>query len=316
MLLAADQVAGSVEVGWVEALASLSLPAADQVAGSVEVGWVEALASLSLLAADQVAGSVEVGWVEALASLSLIAVALGLSLLRRLQLELSLLEASARAAVQLLAVGFLFTVIFESSGADLLAWLWVALMVVIAVIVVVRRAPTIPGLWPALGSSVGGSTAVALGLVFGLGIFEHEPVTVVVIAGITIGNVLPAAVLAAQQLVRHFAEQGGQVEALLALGLDGRAATRFIGPRAARTALVGQIERTKVVGLIALPGAMTGLLLAGVDPVDAVLVQVIVMYLILGAAAVAVTTVVWAGSRAAFTDDLRLADWTHHHEAT
>ena len=55
---------------------------------------------------------------------------------------------------------------------------------------------------------------------------------------------------------------------------------------------------------------MTGLLLAGVDPIDAVLVQLIVMYLILGAAAVAVSTIVWAGSRAAFTDDLRLAGWT------
>jgi len=64
------------------------------------------------------------------------------------------------------------------------------------------------------------------------------------------------------------------------------------------------------VGLIALPGAMTGLLLAGVDPVDAVVVQLIVMYLIVGAAAVCVVGVVSAVSRAAVTDDLRAAEWT------
>ena len=215
-----------------------------------------------------------------------------------------------RAAGQLLAVGFLFTFIFETSGAQVLSWLWVATMVAIAGFVVKRRSPAIPGLGRAVVVSVAGSTAVALGLVFGLGVFDHEPVPVLVIAGITIGNVLPAAVLAAQQLERHFVDESGQVEALLALGLNGRDATRFIGPRAARTALVGQVERTKVVGLIALPGAMTGLLLAGVDPVDAVLVQLIVMYLILGAATVAVTTVVWVGAGAAFTSDLRLADWT------
>ncbi len=263
-----------------------------------------------LAVADEATRAVDVGWIEAAASLVLVGVALGLSLYRRLGIEWPLVEASARAAVQLLAVGFLFTIIFEAGAAQVLAWLWVLVMVAIAVVVVQRRAPSIPRLWPSLVTSVGGSTAVALGLVFGLGVFDHEPVTVVVIAGITIGNVLPAAVLAAELLVRHFADERGQVEALLALGLDGRGATRFIGPRAARTALIGQIERTRVVGLIALPGAMTGLLLAGVDPVDAVLVQVIVMYLILGAAAVAVTTVVWAGSRIAFTDDLRLADWT------
>ena len=74
--------------------------------------------------------------------------------------------------------------------------------------------------------------------------------------------------------------------------------------------MIPQIERTKVVGLIALPGAMTGLLLAGVDPVDAVVIQLIVMYLILGAAAVCVVSVVAAVSRAAVTADLRAAPWT------
>lgn len=256
------------------------------------------------------APTVEVGWLQMLASVSLVALAVGLSVWRRLGLERSLLEASARAAVQLTVVGFVFTFIFDAAGAQALAWLWVLGMIAVAVIVVRRRAPNIPGLMVPVIVSVGGSTAVALALVFGLGVFDHEPVTVVVIAGITVGNVLPSAVLAAQQLERHFADEQGQVEALLSLGLDGHGATRFIGPRAARTALVNQIERTKVVGMVALPGAMTGLLLAGVDPLDAVLIQLIVMYLILGSTAVAVTTIVWAGSKAAFTDDLRLADWT------
>jgi putative ABC transport system permease protein len=207
-------------------------------------------------------------------------------------------------------VGLLFTFIFDAGGATVLAWAWVAVMVAITVFVVGRRAPSIPGLRGAVLAAVVVSAGVSLGLVFGLGVFDHEPVTIVVIAGITLGNVLPSAVLAAKQVESAFVDEAGQVEALLSLGFDERGATRFIGPRAARTALIGQIERTKVVGLIALPGAMTGLLLAGVDPVDAVLVQVIVMYLILGATALVVTIIVWVSSRAAFTADLRLADWT------
>src|SRR3546814_16473964 len=62
----------------------------------------------------------------------------------------------------------------------------------------------------------------------------------------------------------------------------------------------------KTVGLIALPGAMTGLILAGVDPVDAVLVQVVVMYLILGGAATATAIVGVGGTRRLFTEDHRL----------
>jgi putative ABC transport system permease protein len=259
---------------------------------------------------------VDIGWLEPVAAISLLLLAVVISVWGRMGLAGPLIESAVRAAVQLVAVGYLFTFIFETAGALALSWSWVVAMVGIAGFVVRRRSPNIPGLGLAVIASVAGSTAIALGLVFGLGVFEHGPVPVLVIAGITIGNVLPAVVLAAQQLERHFVDEAGQVEALLALGMNGRDATRFIGPRAARTALIGQVERTKVVGLIALPGAMTGLLLAGVDPLDAVLVQLIVMYLILGAVTVAVTTVVWVGARAAFTVDLRLADWTRQPPAS
>ncbi|MGZ8755939.1 MAG: ABC transporter permease, partial [Acidimicrobiia bacterium] len=63
------------------------------------------------------------------------------------------------------------------------------------------------------------------------------------------------------------------------------------------------------VGLIALPGAMTGLLLAGVDPIEAVVIQLLVMYLVLGTAAVCVIAVVTAITRASVTNDLLIADW-------
>ena len=75
---------------------------------------------------------------------------------------------------------------------------------------------------------------------------------------------------------------------------------------ALRTALLPQIESTKVVGLVALPGAMTGLILAGVKPVDAVKVQAAVMFLILGGVSVTVTVVARGLTRRLFTPDHRL----------
>ena len=59
--------------------------------------------------------------------------------------------------------------------------------------------------------------------------------------------------------------------------------------------------------IIALPGAMTGLLLAGIEPMNAVLIQLIVMYMILGSATVTVCILVWFGLKLSFTNDLRLA---------
>ena len=101
----------------------------------------------------------------------------------------------------------------------------------------------------------------------------------------------------------------GQVEALLALGVNGTASTHHLETQVLKSALTPQIERTKVVGLIALPGAMTGLLLAGVAPVDAVILQLIVMLLVLGSVATSVVVMTRHVARHGLTADLRIASW-------
>ncbi len=250
-----------------------------------------------------------VSFVEAALSLALILVAVGLSWWRGIGVERSILWASFRAAVQLLAVGVVLVWIFASDVAAMWAWLWVGFMVVVAAETVQRRRSGMPALRSVALLSIAGSTGIALAIVFGLGVFDVEPVTIVVIAGITIGNTMPSTVLAVDRGSGYLDDHAGQVESLLALGFTGPQATRFLVAETARTALIPQIERTKVVGLIALPGAMTGLLLAGVDPVDAVLVQLVIMYLVLGAVAVSVLVVTTTLAARALTGDLRLADW-------
>jgi putative ABC transport system permease protein len=73
-----------------------------------------------------------------------------------------------------------------------------------------------------------------------------------------------------------------------------------------RTALIPAIDSTKVVGLISLPGAMTGLILAGVDPLTAIRYQIVVMYMLLAAAALAALTGARLAERALFDDAHRL----------
>lgn len=250
-----------------------------------------------------------------LASLSLVLLAMGLAWWLGLRIERRLIEASLRAAVQLLAVGLIFSLIFEASAAIYWAWLWVAVMVGVATIVVVRRAKhRIAGLALVTTGAVLGSALISLAVTFGFGVVNYDPVSLVVIAGITIGNAVPSAVLGVNQSVGLNRDRRGELEALLSLGFDHRQIVRFMAPRAARSSLIPQVERTKVVGLIALPGAMTGLLLAGVDPVDAVAVQLLVMYLVLGTAALCVVATVTAITRGAVTPDLVIADWVHEAE--
>jgi putative ABC transport system permease protein len=250
-----------------------------------------------------------IGIWDAVASFALVAVVVALSLWRRLGLERDVLWASARAAVQLLLVGLLFTAIFESGLAMFWSWLWVIGMVIVSAGVVVRRASSVPNLLPTALMAMVATTTVVLLVVFGFQILDFDAVELVVIAGITIGNTMPSVVLGANRMLETLRENTGQFEALLALGFTADQATLHFEQTVIRSALVPQIERTKVVGLIALPGAMTGLLLAGVEPIDAIVLQLAVMFLVLGAVATSVVIITRTIARRALTPDLRIADW-------
>jgi putative ABC transport system permease protein len=239
------------------------------------------------------------------ASLTLVAVAVAVSMYLRLGIEKSIIWASLRAAVQLTAVGLLLTVVLGSQWERLLAPLWIFVMIAIAGYVVAKRSGS-TDIVPAAVLAIGGTTAISLLVVFGFGVLPAEPIQLIVIAGITIGNTMPATVVAADLVNTQMSKERIQVEGLLALGFTARQAAKFVVREAARISLVPQIERTKVVGIVALPGAMTGLLLAGVDPIDAVVLQLIVMYLVLGSVAVSTTVVAVVTASKSFTPDQRL----------
>jgi len=251
----------------------------------------------------------DVSFLQTAASLVLVVLVLAVSRWQKLGLEKSVIWAVVRATVQLIAVGLIFTVIFESTRADLWAWLWVLLMVIVSATVTARRAAEIPGVAVSSLAAIATTVGIVLLVVFGLGILDAEPVAIVVISGITIGNTMPSIVQSTVRMQEQLTEQRGQIEAMLSLGFDAASSTRRQSAQATSLTLVPHIERTRVVGIIALPGAMTGLLLAGADPLDAVLIQLVVMLLVLGSVAVSVTIVTLAIARQALTPDLRLADW-------
>jgi len=248
----------------------------------------------------------EISWIQLSAALVLVAVAIALSFWRGLGLERSIVWAAIRAAVQLVAVGVVLAWLLDPGRSLAWSWAWVAVMVVSAAVIVRSRANEIPGVLTMALAAFGAALVVALGVLFGLGIFELEPRTLIPMAGLTIGNAMTATVLVARRIYDGIRDQQGEVEARLALGQAAPIAARPYVRQALRTAMVPQIESTKAVGIVFLPGAMTGLILAGVDPLEAVKVQLAVMYLVLGAAATTTTVVALGVRRRLFTRDHRL----------
>lgn len=248
----------------------------------------------------------DVSWVGLLCSLVLVAVAVALSLWRGLALERSIVWACTRALAQLLLVGLALQLVIDPDQPLVWSWLWVVGMVLFASYTVRRRATEVPRLLPVALAATSAAAAASLLVIFGLGIFPLEGRTIVPLAGMMVGNAMTATVLASRRLVGELSDKRPEVEARLALGQPWQEASRPYVRRALRDALTPQVETTKAVGLVFLPGAMTGLILAGVDPLDAVLVQAAIMFLILGSAATTVTVVGVGLTRRLFTPDHRL----------
>lgn len=251
-------------------------------------------------------GDGTIGWSGLAASLVLVAVAVVLSWRRDLGLEGTIVWACGRAIVQLLLVGQALALLLDDDAPVALAWAWVAVMILFAAATVRRRAPEVPGAFTVTLVAMGSASALSLTTVFALGIYPVVPRAIVPIAGMMIGNSISGTVSAARRVIAELAGNRPEVEARLALGQPWSEASRPYVRAALRTALASQIETTKVLGLVALPGTMTGLILAGVDPVDAVMVQGAVMFLILGMVATNATIVAVGLTRRLFTDDHRL----------
>lgn len=239
-------------------------------------------------------------------SLVLVVVAVAVSWRRQLHLERPLVEATLRALAQLVAVGYGLRVLFDPDVSIWWSVGWVGFMVLFAAWTIDRRVERIDGLLPLATASTGLAALVTLGTVFALGVFPFEPRYLVPLAGMMIGNPLKAGVLAVRRSVDELAEQRLSVEARVALGQPWQQASRPFARRALRDALTPQVETTRAVGLVFLPGAMTGLILGGVDPLDAVLVQAAIMFLILGGVAITSLVLVLGTVRRLFTADDRL----------
>ncbi len=249
------------------------------------------------------------GPVEALgvaASGLLVLVAVGLSAWAGLGLERSLVSAALRAAVQLALLGLVLAAILAPGQPLALSWLWVAAMIVFASWTVQRRVPQVPGIGLLSAAAFGLSAVVTLGILFAAQVFPLDSSTLVPLAGLMIGNSMTATVLVARRVTAEFKDKRLEIEARLSLGQPSAQAAAPYLREALRTALIPQIETTKAVGIVFLPGMMVGLLLAGVTPLGAVQAQLVIMYLVLGSVAVTTSVIALGLRRLLFTGSHQL----------
>jgi putative ABC transport system permease protein len=221
---------------------------------------------------------------EVAASLALIAIAIAVSFWKRTGLENEIAVAVVRSFIQLTAIGYVIQAIFDEDSL-LLVFALIAVMVVFGAFTARQRAKRVPAaFWPLLiGLAVAGSAT--LGLVVAVGIFDPTPRYLVPVGGMVVGNSMTAAAVALNRLGDEMHDRAREIEATLALGATSTVAAAPSLRRSLRSGTIALVDSTKTTGLIFFPGTMVGMLLAGADPVDAVRLQLILLWVLLGSVA-------------------------------
>jgi putative ABC transport system permease protein len=244
-------------------------------------------------------------WLGVVASLSLVLLAALVAWRVRLGLTRDLLVVAVRAFAQLVAVGLLLGFVFDYGGLPSgLAWL--AVMVGIAGQVAGRRAEGLPRSRRTATVAVAIGTASTMGVLVLARIIDATPTVLIPVGGMVVSGSMVACGVTLRRVRDDARRSRAEVEARLALGMPGPVAFAPVRRDAVRTALIPTLDQTKVVGLIALPGAMTGLILAGTPPLAAIRYQIVVMYMLLSAAVLAAAVASRLAERDLFDDAHRL----------
>jgi len=244
---------------------------------------------------------------EVAASLALIAVAIAVSFWRRAELERDIAVAVVRSFLQLTAVGYVIQAIFDTDSL----WLVVALlagMVGFGAWTARGRAKAVPGATAPIVLALSVAAAVTLGLVIALGVFAAEPRYLVPVGGMVIGNSMTAVAVTLNRLADEMHDGRRQIEAMLALGATSQQAARATVARSLRSGMIPLVDSTKTTGIVFFPGTMVGMLVAGAEPVDAVRLQMVLLWVLLGAVALAGLLAVSLGYRGFFTDAHQLRE--------
>ena len=226
-----------------------------------------------------------------------------ISMVLRLGLERRLLLAAVRTVAQLLLIGLVLQWVFALSRWYVVVALMLVMALIAGVAAVRRTGRRYPGIWwNAILSVWASSWLVAAAALFGI-VDVHpwfRPQYAIPLLGMILGNTLNGISLGLDRLGEELTGRRGEVEGLLALGATRWEAARRAVRRAVRTGTVPIVNTMMVVGIVSLPGMMTGQLLAGVDPVQAVKYQVVIMFLLASGTALGTVAVVLLSYRRLF----------------
>lgn len=209
-----------------------------------------------------------------------------LSFFLKLGLEKDIVIASIRATIQLIIIGYILQFVFDSEST-LFILLMIVLIIGAASQNIVKKGKGIPYITVIIIATLIVIEAFSMGTLVLFNIIPFDAQYVIPISGMIIGNCMVLSLLFLDRFKSELNSNEEVIELILSFGGTPKEAVHNTLKSAIKTSMIPTIETQKTVGLVQLPGMMSGLIIGGGDPIEAVMYQLLVLFLIMNTAALA-----------------------------
>ena len=239
----------------------------------------------------------------------LIAMAVIVSYQQKMRLELEILHSALRAVVQLVVVGYVLHFIFGADHPLFTGGVLLVMLISAAVNGGKRGAGIKHASWIA-GVSIGIGAVLTLTVLLGANVLSFTPYQMIPVGGMVMSGAMVAVGLCFRQITTSFKSRQQEIQIKLALGATPMQSCKAILREALIFSLEPTIDSAKTLGIVALPGMMTGLILAGMSPMEAIKYQIIVIFMTFSTVSIAIAIAGYLSCRQFFNtkEQLILSD--------
>ncbi len=239
----------------------------------------------------------------------LIAIAVIVSYQQRMRLELEILHSALRAVVQLVVVGYVLHFIFGADHPLFTGGVLLVMLISAAINGGKRGAGIKHASWIA-GASIGIGAVLTLGVLLSANVLSFTPYQMIPVGGMVMSGAMVAVGLCFRQITTSFKSRQQEIQIKLALGATPMQACKAILRAALIFSLQPTIDSAKTLGIVSLPGMMTGLILAGMSPMEAIKYQIIVIFMSFSTISIAIAIAGYLSCRQFFNtkEQLILSD--------
>lgn len=216
----------------------------------------------------------------------LVVISLAVSFREHLRLEKDIIVSIIRAIIQLVAVGYVLQYVFGLESY-MFTFFLLATMILNAAYNAKKRGKGIENAFLISFLSIGSGTAITLGILVLTRTLRFIPSQMIPVGGMIISNSMIAIGLSYRFMSTAFRDRRSEVETKLSLGASPFLASREIIKESIRTAMMPTVDSAKTLGIVSLPGMMSGLILAGASPLTAIRYQIMVTFMLLSTTSIA-----------------------------